>query len=589
MTPKDPGLFIVSVSADTEKLDKALGTTIAEIKRITTEKADNDEIGRAKLSIESSTIYSSETVNGMAQNIGSNITLTGDINFEKKYMKKIREITDDDILRVAKGYLNNGNLSSYIIVPDDLEKKPDKKWFEDILKNAEKYTPGKKETAKTDDENIKALSKTANKCNQQTSSGKVVKKILPGGTILLLEEDHEIPIVALQATLRGGLSGESAGKEGVMNFTFDMLPLGAGGMSSIEIAEKVDGIAGYLSTFSGRDLSGLSMNFLSQYLPEGLDIFFTVLKQPDFNDDDIEIKRNEILSKIKNIEDELTHFIFKLFTHELFGGHPYQNDILGSQKSIKTITKSDLQKYYSQTVRPDNLILSVTGDFESNALIKNIENELQDWSSGKSNKNTEPEPPSPISGIKTKTFNKDRQQAHIILGFRAPTVLDKDSYPLEVLDAILSGQGGKLFIELRDKQSLAYSVTSFFRPLQKSGIFGVYIATKPENRDKAVNGIINELNNVLEGGISEEDIDRAKKSLIGHFEIGLQRRRARASIVGTDEALGLGYENYLKYAKNIGKVSKKDIISTAKKYIDLNKYILTIIEPGEKNKEADSR
>lgn len=578
MTPKEPGLFIVSLSVDTDKLDQALEIALNEIKALIREKAGEEELERAKLSIESSTIYSSETVNGIAQNIGSNITLTGDIDFEEKYLNRVKGTTAEDIKRVAEEYIKDSNMTVYMIIPTDLERKLDRQWFTEILTKSGQFAEDEIEVEKPSDEIKKDVS----------SSGKVIKKTLPSGAILLLEEDHEIPIVALQATFKGGLAQESKGDEGAMNFAFDMLPLGAAGMPSVEIAENIDNIAGNLSTFSGRDLSGISMNFLSQYISEGLGLFFNIMKHPDFNNDDIEIKRNEILSKIKNTEDELTHFVFKLFTKELFNEYPYQNDIFGDSDAIKKLSRSDLRNYYEQTAVPDKLILSVAGDFDSEKLTKEIERELQNWRTNKRSKTPETGFPSPLSGIKKKVYFKDRQQAHIIIGFRASTVLDKDSYPMEILDAILSGQGGKLFIELRDKQSLAYSVTSFFRPLGKSGIFGVYIATNPENRDKAVNGIIEELNKVLSGDISDQDIERAKKSLIGHFEIGLQKRSSRASITGTDEALGLGYDNYLVYSNNILAVTKEDILKAAKKYIDLDNYVLTIIEPEKVNSKSDS-
>jgi len=184
--------------------------------------------------------------------------------------------------------------------------------------------------------------------------------------------------------------------------------------------------------------------------------------------------------------------------------------------------------------------------------------------------------------IRTKTDTKpDKAQTHIIMGFQAPTLKDKDHYAFEVLNTILSGQGGRLFLELRDKKSLAYTVTSFYTPGLEPGFFGVYIGTAPPKEQEAVSAIKTELESVLKDGVTETEIARAQNYLVGNFEIGLQQNSAQTAKITFDELYGIGWEEYNEYPDKIYSVTKEDVLKAARKYIDLDRYTLTIVKPEE--------
>ena len=175
-------------------------------------------------------------------------------------------------------------------------------------------------------------------------------------------------------------------------------------------------------------------------------------------------------------------------------------------------------------------------------------------------------------------YEKDKAQIHIILGFQGPTLYDKDFYAFEVLNSILAGQGGRLFLELRDKKSLAYSVTSFLSPGIENGFFGIYIGTAPGKEEEAINGIKNEITKLLKDGITDDELDRAKNYLVGNFEIGLQENSAQAAKISFDEIYGVGWDEYTKYPDKIFKVKKSDVLRVARKFIDLDAYTLAIVK-----------
>ena len=190
----------------------------------------------------------------------------------------------------------------------------------------------------------------------------------------------------------------------------------------------------------------------------------------------------------------------------------------------------------------------------------------------------EPAPTETRTKVKTKP---DKAQMHIIMGFQGPTLKDPDHYPFEVLNTILSGQGGRLFLELRDKKSLAYTVTSFYTPGLEPGFFGVYIGTAPEKEEEAISGIKSELQRLLKDGVTEAELSRAQNYLVGNFEIGLQQNSSQAAKIAFDELYGIGWEEYKSYPDKIYSVTTEDVLEVARKYINLDSYTLSVVKPEE--------
>ena len=156
---------------------------------------------------------------------------------------------------------------------------------------------------------------------------------------------------------------------------------------------------------------------------------------------------------------------------------------------------------------------------------------------------------------------------------------------MEILDAALSGQGGRLFYELRDKESLAYALDFVAQPNYDPGYIGVYMGTHPKKLERAIEAVLRELKKVRDGGLTEEEVDRAKKVLVGHFEIGLQTNGAQANQMSLDELYGLGFDHYQKYPQEIQKVTRDDVNRVAKKYFNLEAYAIAIIRPPSDEKE----
>jgi zinc protease len=173
----------------------------------------------------------------------------------------------------------------------------------------------------------------------------------------------------------------------------------------------------------------------------------------------------------------------------------------------------------------------------------------------------------------------EKAQAHLVVGFPGARLADELRWPLEVLSAVLSGQGGRLFVELRDKRSLAYSVTGFSMEGVDPGYFAVYIGCGPAKVSDALAGIRDELRRVREEPITVAELDRARTHLIGTHAISLQRNSARAAVMAFDECYGLGADASSRYAERIGAVTAVDVLSAAQRVLQPRRETIALVAP----------
>jgi len=406
----------------------------------------------------------------------------------------------------------------------------------------------------------------------------VLKTVLDNGIRLIVKENPSIPIVTVQVSFLSGVRFEEEAQNGINNFIAVLLTKGTRNQSSLEIAKKVERMAGSLNGFSGYNSFGLTFTFLSQHFEDAFNLLTEVIRQPSFDKEEMEKRRKLILASIRQQEDDLSRLVFKLFRKTLYEKHPYRMDTLGTLDSIQRLTQKDLKEYYRRIVIPENMVLTVVGDVDQKQILLAVKQgfgELKRESLHIPSISQEP----PLQKKRQAEIVKMKEQAHFVLGFLGASFQHPDSYALTVLDAALSGQGGRLFRELRDRESLAYALNFMAQPNLDRGFIGVYMGTHPSKLETAIEAILRELKKVREEGLTEEEVDRAKKYLIGNFEIGLQTNGAQANQMSLDELYGLGFDHYQKYPREIQKVTKEDVDRVAKKYFNLESYAIAIIRP----------
>lgn len=558
---KDPGMFLVEASLEKDKVQEALKATLMEVFRLKKEKISFRELQKAKINLKSDFIYKRETMQGQARSLGFFQAIFGDISYEQKYIEGIDRVSPQDIMRVAKKYLNDSQMTVGVLLPNGTKGAINERDIKRIVKKAEE----------------ELAAKTYDKEEQ-----KIVKKKLDNGLTLLIKENHGVPVVAMRGVFLGGVRFEEKRNNGMSHFVAEMFTQGTKTRNSLDIAEEIESMAGSISGFSGRDSIGVEGVVLSDYFDKGIELFADLILNPSFNDEEFEKKRREIIYNIQRQEDNLVQSTAKMFFRTLFKTHPYGMPSLGTVESISAMRKDDLKGFYRRYIVPPNMVFSIVGDVKSEEVINKVKSLFGDWSSFKDFMPPHIPKESPAEKIRLKEKTRMKKQTHIMIGFLGTSLKNQDRYPIDILSSILSGQGGRLFIELRDKESLAYSVTSFSRSAMDPGYIGVYIGTSPEKEEQAIKSIKRELKRITEEPVTKKELERAKKNLIGGYEIGLQKYSAQAADMAFNERYGLGYDEFKRYTEEISKVTASDVQSVAKKYLKLNAYTLAVIRPQKK-------
>ncbi|MBM4323046.1 MAG: insulinase family protein, partial [Deltaproteobacteria bacterium] len=561
-TPKESGLFMIGATLPAENLGKAIEEILKEVNRLVVDGVTAEELHRVRVNVESDLIYDRQTVQGQARKIGYYEATTGDVEFEKRYIQSINLLQSDDIRRIGEKYFKPYRWNISLLSPNEKAEVVKKVSLDSIIEK----------------------SVSSKDVFIQKGIARISKTTLSNGMRLIVKENRTNPIVSIQVSMLAGVRYEEEALNGINQFMAVMITKGTEKQSSLQIAKKVERMAGSLSGFSGYNSFGLSFTFLSQHFEEALSLLSEVLRQPSFDSDEMEKRRRPILASIKRQEDDLDRTVFRLFRKALYEKHPYRMDTIGTLDSVQRITQKDLKEYYKRIAVPENMVFSVVGDVDINQVIQAVHNEFGKLSKGNFIHPGVVQEPALQKMKKSEVF-KEKEQAHFVLGFLGPTIRSADRYAVEVLDAALSGMGGRLFYELRDKESLAYSLAFIANVNLDPGYICVYMGTHPDKLDKAIESVLRELKKVKDEGLTLDEVERAKRYLIGNFEIGLQTNSAQASRMSADELYDLGFDYYGKYPDKIKSVSVEDVRRIAKQYLNLDAYALAIIRPPKEKKQ----
>ncbi|MBI2608184.1 MAG: insulinase family protein [Deltaproteobacteria bacterium] len=566
-TLKKASVFYISSVHIPENLIPLTREIVTQINNIKLAHITPQEIDIAKKNILSEKIYEKETTDGLARKVGFYATYFNNPGEEQKYYESIKDTTTSELKDIAHKYLNLSQSTFVNLYPE--KYSPKIKEFKNMMRSPRFL--------------LRTLAMTREKTTHKIKQKSIKKYVLNGLTVLFVE-DHSLPIISMRATFFGGSLYETKQKIGLTQVLTRAMTKETLETSQIELAQKVEEIAGSLEGFSGRNSSGLSLEFLSEYENLALDLFFEILLHPKFSPKILSYLKKQTLEEIKYEEDNLASKAYNNFLRKLYPHHPYGYPLNGTPQTITSLKTKNLFKAHKSIFIQNPGILTIVGSFSEDFREKIIE-AAKKWE-----KRTKPHKKFPkILPLKSNQElyeHKTKKQVNIILGFLGAKISDQDRYALHILSTILSGQSGRLFMNLRDKESLAYSLHASNIEGLLPGHFYFYLGTSPEKLGKALNLLKKEIETLRKEKISRTEITRAKKYIIGKHEMSLQKLSTQNAYYSFDELYGLGYAETLNYHKKISQITQKDLEKVIHKYLNLNSSILSVVGPV-KNKTTD--
>jgi len=537
-TPRDPGLFAVTAVVDKENLDIAERSVMEEIEKVRRGYVTEEELEAARRMVLSDFVSLFQTIAGQANTISMNYVFTGDTDFSRIYLEGVQAVTKEDVRRVAEKYLSSDNLTVVRIVPKGYKK----------------------------DEAIAAQPEAADVIRMQ---------VLKNGLRVLIREDRRTPTIAITVAMLGGLMVESKDDNGISGFTARMLLRGTKTRKEYQIRGVIEKLGGSMSAFSGFNSFGVNLEMLKPDLGLSLDILKDILANSEFSEDQIDREKVLTLAAIRQEDDDIFETGVNTFRKALFENSPYAFRYIGEETTVRMLKRTDLASFYKNYCVSNNMVISVSGDVDSGALMGKIAEKFSDL--GKKDVRFKPSKPPKLSAPRFRSVEMDREQALLVMGFETTTIKDRDRYALEVLSSVLSGQSGRMFNELRNKLSLAYALGCFQKLSLETGFFAFYVATTSDSVPAAKSSLVGEIAALLKKGVAEEELEMAKKELVSRDRIEKQMNSFFSLNSALDELNGLGYDNLYKYESEIGKVTRQDLIKAAVKYFNLNAYAEAVV------------
>jgi len=392
---------------------------------------------------------------------------------------------------------------------------------------------------------------------------------LPNGLIILTKPVTTNSIVSVVVSLKMGSLYESDEKAGLCTLLQDTLEKGTTSRTSEQIAFELESMGTRLSTTSDREYGTVELQSTQESLYKSLDILYDLLLNAVFPEDAVELQKRLQIRSILTRYDVPLYRAVDLMVEAHYGTHPFHKPRMGYPETIKLLTRDDVVAMYRNIYIPNNMVISVVGNFDEDRLIGNITDRL-----GSLPRSPGKVPPEyykeginrsePVEKIETR----ETAASWFSLGWPAPALDDRDYYAMEVLDSITGGSmNSRLFIAIREKRGLAYQVSSFYNARIQSGIYVAYIGTKPESYEEAKRVLIEEIRRMASEKVTPEEIAFAKSYLKGMNIMSQESNAGQASQYGYYELLGLGYDFVDTYRTKIEAVKEDDILDAGARYL----------------------
>lgn len=400
------------------------------------------------------------------------------------------------------------------------------------------------------------------------------RSILANGITAIAIENPTADIVAGRIFFKqAGTRVESLDKAGLSHLVSAVLTKGTERLSAAEIADRVESVGAGLGTDAAADYFALNLKTVSGDFESILELAGEILRSPSFPEREVELERHLTLQAIRSEREQPFNLALKQLRAQMYPNAPYGISGLGTEATVEHLTRDDLQTYHRTYFRPDNVVISLSGNLDRAAAVAAIERVFGDWRI--------PKTPLPAADFPScqpqpqrQATPQQTQQAIVMLGYLAASVRQEDYPTLKLLNTYLgNGLSSRLFVELREKRGLAYEVSAFYPTRLEPSHFVTYMGTAPENTPTAIAGLRAEVSRLCENAIAPDEWQAAKNKLLGQYALGKQSNAQLSQLYGWYETLGLGVEFDTSFQDAIAAVTPTLARDAAQRYFAIEPYI----------------
>jgi predicted Zn-dependent peptidase len=386
---------------------------------------------------------------------------------------------------------------------------------------------------------------------------------LDSGIRVVTEAVPSVRSVALGLWVRTGSRNESQAQEGLSHFLEHMLFKGTEKHSAIQISETFDGLGASVNAATGKETTHLHARFLDEHTEGAFELLSEMLLRPTYAEVDSE--REVVLEEIAMYEDEPMDRVHDFLAEAVFGDHPLGRRVPGRAEVISSVPVPDIGSYHDSRYVGPNLVVSAAGQVDHDAIRELTERFLAAPGEDAGSPNGASVPTEP----RRRFHEKDTEQYHLCFGAPALTRDDERRFALAVLDSIFGGStSSRLFVEIREKRGLAYSIGSYSDQYTDAGLVATYVGTREENVEQASEVIATELQRLRSEPVSDEELARGKEQVKGRLVLSSESTGTRMSRNARSVLFGTPLYTLDEMLAKIDAVTVEDVSALAEEFYD---------------------
>jgi predicted Zn-dependent peptidase len=401
---------------------------------------------------------------------------------------------------------------------------------------------------------------------------------LDNGIRVITETVNHVQFMSMGFWVGVGSRYESEKQWGITHFIEHMLFKGTEKRTADQISGAVDAVGGQLNAFTSKENTCYYIKTLTEDFPLAVDVLSDMFLNSRFDNEEIAKEREVIIEEIKMYEDTPDDQVHDLMSANLWPDHPLGRAILGSEESIAAFDHDMLKDYMKQYYTGSNIVVSVVGNISHKQVVDAIQEVLGGIPKGEPNQYAIADRAK--AGV--NCYYKEIAQSQICVAMPGVAKEDDRLFPLSILNTYLGGgMSSRLVKKIREEEGLAYSVYSYNGSYTDTGAFVISVGTRPENCQRVIDIILEELEDVRQNGITQDELDKSFSQLKGSLYMGLETVNSRMNKLGRSLLI---YDRVITPEEDVEKLSKvtaQDVQQIAQQMFKEENYLLTVLGPVE--------
>ena len=558
-TPAELGVFVVHAETEPETTAEAAGAIWDQMHQLRVGALAEHELERVRRIFEARWARRLETAEGRANYLAEWEAL-GSWRLGDEYFQRFMSASADDVQRVARKYLAEQRAAALVYRPETAPIVAQNAADMQLVLGAGRSDrlesiPRRSMPTATEQKGAEFEKEEAGVSVFRTAEG------IP----VLVRRKVGTPIASVGIYIVGGAVEEEENEAGLTLLTARTMLKGTTTRSAAQIAEDAEMLGGSISASAGSDSFGWSFSVPNARLSEALELLGDVVQRPTIPEDSFETERAVALSNVAMLRDDMYRYPARLASSVAFGSHPYGRPVMGTDESLRAISAEQAREWHRSRVLESAAVIGIVADVDVKDAADLVAREFGALEPKKSPKVAKPRWP---KSVKIAAESRDKSQTAIALAFPAPSRTDDDRFAASLIGTVASGLGGRFFDELRDRQSLAYTVHAGLSEKRLAGIFVSYIATSPEKEEIARSGLLAEFAKLREQPVGEDELSRAKQYTIGTHAIAQELGAVVLAEMLDAWMFGDGLQELTEHDTRVRSVTAGEMREVARRYFD---------------------